>query len=193
MDIYLDAIELYADGRYLGTVDRIPRHLRRMRATLYRDGRVHFDRELFLIGHPLAGFELIATQPYDGYVLEAYHRDDWIEAGALDLHAGEVVPVRRSRLFRPHDFNGLAPVALLPEDVAWRYDVGVESVSARPYHASDRHVRDDHYFYGPASSDAQDGGAWSGEPLHRTRDDTFRIDAGAQVSLTREVQLERIR
>ena len=194
VDIYLDAIELYADGRYLGTVDRIPRHLSRVRATLYRNGRAHFDRELFLVGTPHVGFELIATRSYDGYVLGAYHRGDWIEAGELDLYTGEVIPVRRSRLFRPHDFNGFAPISLLPEDLAWRCDVGFEAVSMRPYRKSDAYVSDEGYYYGRSS--AEHGGydiEEEHEPLRRTRNDTFHLEAGARVDITREMHIARIR
>lgn len=191
--MYLDAIELYADGRYLGTVDRIPRTLRRVRATLYRDGRAHFDRELFVVGTPRLGFELIATRAYDDYVLGAYRRGDWVRAGRIDLYAGEVVPVRRSRLFRPHDFNGLVPIALLPDDLAWRCDIGFEAVSARPYRRSDAGMRDDRYYYGSDSSH-YDGPADRGhEPLRRSYDDTFRLEAGAQIDITREVHLTRLR
>lgn len=194
VDVYLDAIELYAGGRYLGTVDRIPAHLRRVRATLYRDGRARFDRELFLVGDPHVGFELIATRPYDDYVLGTYRRGDWVKAGAVDLYAGEVVPMRRSRLFRPHDFDGWAPVSLLPEDIWWRIDVGIDAVSARPYHAaSEPYEGGKDYYYGPASADnRREKAVQSHEPLHRTRDDTFRLEAGVRVDMTREVHLERL-
>ncbi len=193
VDVYLDAIELYADGRYLGMVDRIPRPLRRVRATLYRDGRVHFDRELFVIGTPRLGFELIATRAYDGYVLGAYRHGDWLRAGALDFFAGEVVPLRRSRLFRPRSFNGLVPISLLPDDPAWRCDVGFDAISARPYHRSAPYAPDEGYYYGSASDRHSGYDERVYEPLRHTYDDTFRLEAGVRIDIAREVHLARLR
>lgn len=192
VDVYLDAITLYAGGRYVGAVDRIPHHLSRVRATLYRDGRARFDRELFLVGTPRVGFELIATRPYDRYVLGAYHRGDWIEAGALDFYTGEVVPLRRSRLFRPHDFNGFVPLSLLPEDLAWRCDVGRGAISALPYRVPHASLRHDDYYGGASSADGDYGRLHRREPLRRTDDDRFYLEAGARIELSREAQLERI-
>jgi hypothetical protein len=191
--IYIDAIELYADGRYLGAVDRIPTHLSRVEATLYRDGAARFDRELFVVGDPQVGFELIATQAYNRPLLGAYHRGDWIKAGVLDLYAGEVVPVRRSRLFRPHAFNGLVPISLLPEHIDWRCDAGIGAISARPYQAPQYDAGDygEPYYYGAvegSTSFAAPSGA-----LRRSRDDSFRLEGEGRIELTRTVQLERLR
>lgn len=190
--IYIDAIELYADGRYLGVVDRIPTHLSRVEATLYRNGAARFDRELFLVGDPRVGFELIATRAYDRPLLDAYHRGDWTKAGVLDLYAGEVVPVRRSRLFRPHAFNGLVPISLLPEHMDWRYDAGIGAISARPYQGPRYDAGDygEPYYYG--SVDARSTSFAPPGALQRSRDDSFRLDGGGRIELTRTVQLERL-
>jgi len=212
--ITIDAIELYAGGRYLGVVDRIPRPLRRVKATIYRDGPTRFDRNLFVIGTPRLGFELIATRSYDRPLLGAYHRGDGLNVGRLDFYAGEVVPVRRSRLFRPHAFNGLAPISLLPDRAAWRFDVGIGALSAYPYRGDDyydgyegggdwddreyeryeydRDDFDDERYFGP-SSDSEGRPTLRGlDPLRRSYDDTVRLPNGGQVTMAREVHLERI-
>ncbi|NBB74220.1 MAG: hypothetical protein GVY35_11145 [Bacteroidetes bacterium] len=193
--ITIDAIELYADGRYLGTVDRIPRALRRVEATLYRDGGATFDRDLFLIGDPRVGFELIATRAYDRPLLGAYHRGDWVRAGAVDLYTGEVVPVRRSRLFRPHAFNGLVPISLLPDRVDWRCDVGVGAISAYPYQEptrSDAGPYGEGYYYGVSPARSAPVQVHPGV-RHRSDRDAFRLKGGAYIELQRTVQLERTR
>lgn len=194
--IYIDAIELYADGRYLGTVDRIPPHLSRVKATLYRDGTARFDRDLFVVGTPRRGFELIATRAYNRPVLGAYHRGDWLKAGVLDLYAGEVVPVRRSRLFRPHAFNGLVPISLLPERIGWRVDVGWGALSAAPYQHPARYDFDDYgpgYYYGASPAGRNAPARPRARPFERTTEDAFRLEGGAHVALSREVRLERLR
>lgn len=213
--IIIDAIELYAGGRYLGVVDRIPRHLRRIKATIYRDGYTRFDRSLFVIGTPRLGFELIATRSYSRPLLGAYHRGDWLKAGRLDFYTGEVVPVRRSRLFRPHAFNGLVPISLLPDRAAWRFDVGIGALSAYPYRHDDRHDgyqgyddgadrgveryeydEDDWYderYFGPPSGGDGYPSVRGLDPLRRSYDDTVRLPGGGQVTMAREVRLERVR
>lgn len=197
--IVIDAIELYAGGRYLGVVDRIPSHLRRVKATIYRDGHTQFDRDLFVVGTPRLGFELIATRSYDRPLLGAYHRGDWLKAGRLDFYAGEVVPVRRSRLFRPHAFNGLAPISLLPERAGWRFDVGVEAISAYPHRYQDDHDGygyddwDDERYFGPSSDGGNRPPLRGVDPLRRSYDDTVRLPDGGQVTMAREVRLERVR
>ena len=197
--IVIDAIELYAGGRYLGVVDRIPSHLRRVKATIYRDGHTQFDRDLFVVGTPRLGFELIATRSYDRPLLGAYHRGDWLKAGRLDFYAGEVVPVRRSRLFRPHAFNGLVPISLLPERAGWRFDVGVEAISAYPHRYQDDHDGygyddwDDERYFGPSSDGGNRPPLRGLDPLRRSYDDTVRLPDGGQVTMAREVRLERVR
>ena len=212
--ITIDAIELYAGGRYLGVVDRIPGHLRRVKATIYRDGLTRFDRDLFVVGTPHLGFELIATRSYDRPLLGAYHRGDWLKVGRLDFYAGEVVPMRRSRLFRPHAFNGLAPISLLPSRAEWRFDVGIGALSAYPHRGAHRYDDDyddyddwddrryereygqddfdDERYFGPSSDDNDRPILRGLDPLQRSYDDTVRLPNGGQVTMAREVHLKRI-
>lgn len=151
VDIYLDRIELYEDGYFLGEVDRIPSNLGRIRATIYRSGRVRFDRDVFVVGDPRAGFELISTRHYDGFILNAYHRSHGYRVGVLDLRRERVVPVRYSRLFDPYDFRGFVPISLLPDDTGWLCDYGYESPTR--YYWGD----DDAYYYGYSDGYDDDG------------------------------------
>lgn len=198
IDIEIDRIELYEDGYYLGSVDRIPSDLSRIRATVYRNGSVRFDRDVFVVGDPRVGFELVSTRHYGRFVLDAYDRAHGYRAGVLDLRRERVVPVRRSRLFDPYNFNGFVPISLLPDDAGWLFDYGRESLSG--YYWGDS----ESYFYG-RGGDAS--GAWAGdhqtlsvnggpdvvEPLRRNLDNQFRSDrTGAEVELKREAELKRI-
>ncbi|MDX1547240.1 MAG: hypothetical protein R3247_09645, partial [Rhodothermales bacterium] len=141
VDIFIERVELYADGRYLGEVDRIPDRLSRIRATVHRDGYVEFDRDVSIVGDPRAGFEMISTRAYDGYVLDRYRSGHDLRAGVLDLRRGRVVPTSYSRLFDPYDFNGFVPVSLLPHDAGWLLDYGEASFSGAYYDY-------DPYYYG---------------------------------------------
>ena len=119
VDIVLDEIAIYDRGRFVGAVDRIPGALRSVEATIHRSGRVVFDRDLFLVGDPSVGFELIATPYYRDFVLGAYRAHHQLEVGVLDLYREEVVRVRHSALFRPAR-GGSVPISLLPKDMGWR-------------------------------------------------------------------------
>ncbi len=132
VDIYLDKIEVYEDGYFFGEVHRIPDHLSHIEATIYRNGDIVFDRDVFLVGDPRSGFDMISTRHYGGYVLDAYRPSHGYKSGRLDFRRRRVVPTRRSQLFNVSHFNGYAPISLLPED---RYlaDCGYESVSYNYY------------------------------------------------------------
>ncbi len=65
LEITIEAIDLYYEGRHLGSVDWVPEDLGRIYATVYNDGEIQFDREVFLMGDPYEGFELISTRYYD--------------------------------------------------------------------------------------------------------------------------------
>ena len=184
VDIYVDRIALYEDGYFLGAVDRIPERLGRIRAVIHRNGRVEFDRDVFLVGDPYAGFELIATRHYDRFLLDAYRRGHDLRVGVLDLRRGRVEPVRRSRLFDPYDFDGFVPISLLPEDDGWLCDYGYGSVTA-------------HYYGDDAGSYyGRPGGTLSYRsdvrPLHHAGDQTFRTSGGAEIRLKRDVEITRI-
>ncbi len=85
IEIFVDRIEIYEGGRFLGEVRHIPSDLSRIRATVYRNGRTEFDRSVFLVGDPYVGFEMISTRYYDGYVLNAYRSSHGFRVGRVDL------------------------------------------------------------------------------------------------------------
>lgn len=122
IDVYLDRIEIYEDGYVVGEVNRIPEQLARTRASVDRNGYVRFDRDLFLVGDPRVGFELISTRHYDGFILNSYRRSHGIRVGVLDLRRERVVGVRQSRFLDPRRFGGYVPIHLLPEDTGWMID-----------------------------------------------------------------------
>jgi hypothetical protein len=187
VDIFLDRIELYANGRFIGAVDRFPGELDHVRATVYDNGRVLFDRSLFLVGDPRVGFEIISTRAYDGYVLDRYDRSHGYRAGKLDLRRNRVIPIRRSRHFDPYDFNGYAPISLLPEESGWLLDYGFDSLSG--YRFQDYDDWDDEY-YGSDESYYDD--LQYLEPLQRNLDNTYRTARGIEVNLSRQIELMRI-
>ncbi len=149
VDIYIEQIELYENGRYLGEVHHIPERLGRIRATVYRNGSVRFDREVSLLGDAYTGFEMISTRAYDGFVLDAYRTAHGLRVGAVDLRRQRVVPTSYSRLFDPYDFQGYVPVSLLPEDAGWLLDYGQGSFSGV-------YFEDDPYYYGGYSGYGDD-------------------------------------
>ena len=183
VDIYIDRIALYENGRFLGAVDRIPNQLEKIRAVIHRSGYVEFDRDVFLVGDPYAGFELIATRHYDGFLLDAYERGHNLDVGVLDLRRGRVEKVRYSRLFAPYDFEGFVPISLLPEDSGWLCDYGYGSVTAHYY------GDDDGYYYG---SGHRGRASVSVEPLRHRRERTIRTSIGATIRLERDVNIRRI-
>lgn len=157
IDIHIEAIELYEDGYFLGEVRRIPNSLGRVRAKVYRNGRVTFNRDMFLLGDSYSGFEMISTRHYEGYILDAYHRSHGYRVGKVDLYQERVVKKRRSRLFNPHDFNGFVPISLLPENTDWLIDAGLGAVTAHYY------GDDPDYFYG-GSDDYYDDYSYRAAP-----------------------------
>ena len=217
VDIYLDKIEVYEDGYFFGEVVRIPDHLSHIKATIYRNGDIVYDRDVFLVGDPRSGFEMISTQHYDGYVLDHYQRSHGYKVGRLDFRRRRVESRRYSRLFDPYDFHGHAPISLLPED---RYlaDYGYESVSYNyytedcdPYYGGN--YDDDYYDYyedgGYSRHSPQYNRPNSAAPTHDRQtvqasiaasgpiklsdNKTIQTRGGVSVSFQREGQLERIR
>lgn len=112
VDIVIEGIDVYRRGRYLGTVDRLPRGIRRTRARIWRGGRVALDRDVALIGKPRRGYEILALEPSRGH-----YRPRVLRAAVVRLRRGEAVPIRRSRLIRAHRHQRLAPIPLLPDDI----------------------------------------------------------------------------
>ena len=145
VDIYIEGIEFYENGRYLGKVHNIPKRLGRIRATVYRDGYVKFDRNVFIVGDSYSGFEMISTRYYDGFLLDAYRPSHGMRVGVVDLYRGRVVSSSYSRCFDLNNFDGYVPVSLLPDDQGWLLDYGNASYSANYYDH-------DPYYYGGYSN-----------------------------------------
>ena len=211
VDIQIDHIEIYEDGYFIGEVRHIPDELARIRAVVDRRRGVEFDRDVFLLGDPYAGFEMISTRSYDGFVLNKYRRSHGVRVGALDLRRERVVPVRRSKFFDPYDFSGFVPMDLLPQDAGWLIDYGYDSYSGHYWGDDDR------YYYGFSDTDdytrfdddrayysqTDPRGATTGrdeadrvtperQALSRTLDETYETQTGATIRLKRESFIERI-
>ncbi|MEM6644753.1 MAG: hypothetical protein AAF730_00725 [Bacteroidota bacterium] len=205
VDIFIDQLDIFENGRFVGTVRDIPRELSRVRATVSRDGRVRLDRDIFIVGDSFSGFELISTRYYDGFVLDRYRRNDGYRVGEVDLFRERVFTKRRSELFRPNDFNGFVPISILPEDVDWLTDFGQGSVSAY-YYGDDPDVFYGSYgdgdlsqpYYSQRDSQGQPLTAPSlqprtSDPLQLTDDQQFNTENGATIRLRRDTQIQRIR
>lgn len=200
VEVYLDRIELFENGRFLGRVESIPGNLDRVRATVYRDGHVRFDRSLFLVGDPLAGFELISTRYYDDYLLNAYRKGHELRAGALDFRRHRVVPIRYSRLFDPYDFRGYVPISLLPDDEGWLLDYLYEGANRYPYYDSyDDYGYESYdyepYFESPSGNDPyyeQGVLRIPDRPLQHRVEQQYRTQNGVEVRIQREIELERL-
>ncbi len=184
IDIEIDQIDVYDGDRYLGYVANLPQELRTIRATVYRSGEIRFDREVFLVGDPRVGFEVISTRHYDGWVQDSYRPEDGYRAGRVDLRRHRVLPIRRSRLWDPYRYTGVVPVSLLPDQQGWLWDYGVEALSA---------VYDDYdWYYGGAGTMAPRGASedpglvGADEWSYQTRD-------GADIRYERESSLDRVR
>lgn len=182
LDIDIEQIAIYDNGRFLGMMDRIPNHLSSIEATVFRNGDIAFDRDIFLVGDRRAGFEIISTDFYDGYAGQGYRRGDLIEVGRVDLRKGRVRSVGRSRLFNPDSWRGFAPISLLPEDEGWLWDFGADAISA---------AYDDYdAYYGHGS------GNWGGYRSERayTSQNQFSYDAqfGAAFTVNRSAEIRRV-
>jgi hypothetical protein len=182
LEIDIEEVALYDSGRYLGTVDRIPSSLSKIEATVYRDGRIDFDRDVFVVGDSRAGFEMISTRFYDDYAMAGYRDSDGYEAGKLNLRSGKVSRIRRSRLFDPRNFNGFAPISLLPEEEGWLWDYGVDAISAE----SDDY--DSYYGYNGGAA----RGLMSNSPLSRDSNYSYDTDFGASFKVDRKSNIQRV-
>lgn len=182
LDVSIEQIALYDNGRYLGLVDRIPEHLATIEATVFRNGDIAFDRDVFLVGDRREGFELISTPFQDGYVGSGRGWDQDMSVGRVYLRSGEVVPTRYSRLFSRRSFKGFAPISLLPEDEGWLWDFGAEAISAE---------RDDYGAYYGYSSDAavrfQSSQAYEAESRY-----DYDTEFGASFSVDRKASIRRV-
>jgi hypothetical protein len=121
-EIRIEKIDTYVEGRYYGSIAVIPEEFRTIRARVQDNGRVEFDREIFILGDPGSGFEMVSTQFYGGYVMDNYRASDGYAAAKLDFRNGRASRIRKSRLFRPFDARAHVPVSLLPEEQGWLWD-----------------------------------------------------------------------
>ncbi|MEZ4699565.1 MAG: hypothetical protein R2834_04480 [Rhodothermales bacterium] len=226
VDIFIDAIEIYRNGRFMGEVNRIPNDLAHIVATIYRDGDVAFDRDVFLVGDPVVGFEMISTRSYDGYILDRYRDSHGYRVGELNLRRQRVYSRRHSRLFNPRDFNGYPPISLLPDDRNLLADFGDDALSYRYY-------RDDDYdpYFGGRYNDPyqyeEDGVMYNSNPYDgynpqsrlgegngyqydglaprvstsqpqtgpyvSSSRNAYKTEFGADISIKRDIELERIK
>ncbi|MDX1740295.1 MAG: hypothetical protein R3178_03340 [Rhodothermales bacterium] len=184
VEIEIDAIDIYENGRFLSTVDRIPSSLRKVRAIIHSDGRIEFDRNVFLMGDTRSGFEMIATRYYTDYLFDAYDRGHGLKVGRVNLGRGKVKKVRRSRFFHDGRFVGYAPISLLPDDDRlWDY--------GRPVSYRDHYGNDDGNWYRdyrgvdplPYDDDYE---------LSRDFLDTYSTPDGGDIRLERATLLERL-
>ena len=90
LDVSIEKIALYDNGRYIGMVDRIPEHLSRIEATVFRNGDIAFDRDVFLVGDRRDGFELISTSFQDGYAGSGSGWDQDMAVGRIYLRSQKV-------------------------------------------------------------------------------------------------------
>ncbi len=182
LEIDIQEVALYEDGRYVGAVHQIPSSLSKIEATVYRDGRVDFDRDVFIVGDSHAGFEMISTRFYDDYAMARYRDSDGLKAGKLNLRSGKVSRMSRSRLFNPRNFNGFAPISLLPEEEGWLWDYGVDAISA---------VSDDYdSYYGYNGESAR--GFKSNSPLSTDSRYSYKTDFGATFDVDRKSNIQRV-
>ncbi len=183
IEIEVDAIELYQNDQYLSTIDRIPGQLRKMRATVYADGRIEFDRNVFIIGDARSGFELIATRYYDDYLYNAYDSRHGYRVGRVDLRRGRVKMKKHSRLFDPYDFGGFVPISLLPDDERlWDY--------GRPYLDGDRYHGDGAGWYRNYRDREYDQD--DDYELSRNFDISYRTPQGAEIRMERSTFVDRL-
>jgi len=182
LDIEIEEIALYDGDSFLGSVDRIPGNLANIEATVFRNGDIAFDRDVFIVGDRSSGFEIISTEYDDGYALAGHKSGRGYQVGRLDLCSGRVRSVQRSRLFNPENFRGYAPISLLPEQEGWLWDYGLEALSAE----SDDYG--DYYGY----SSANGVGYRSSAVTSAESEYEYSTAFGADFSVNRKSEIRRI-
>ncbi len=190
IDVEIEKVEFYRDGRYLGEAHRFPRSLSHVEATLYNNGEVQFDRDLFVIGAPTVGFEMVSTQSYDGNAAELYRRSDVISAGRVDLNRGRVEPIRYSRLFDPGAFDGYVPISLLPDDASWLSDYDDDEISYENYGADNGSRRSMGVSGGIDYQTDRSGTALASRKETKL---SFKASSGARVQMKHESEIHRIK
>jgi hypothetical protein len=181
MEVRIEEIQLYENGYFLGRVNRIPGELSRVRAMLYRNGRVEFDMTPYILGDADHGFEMLLTPYSERHLLEGYVPDQGMRVADLDLRSGRALRTRFSRLYDPRDFRGIVPVQLLPEDGSWLFDYAYDVAGYAP------HVRG---YYGHRHPGLR---VDAGVHMYRLHDNyQFRTQTGWSISLSRELELLRL-
>ncbi len=165
LELLLDEVSLHQDGRYVGRVTRFPYDFERLRATLYRGGRIDFDRDLMVVGDIREGFELVSTRHYGGYAYASWRRGDDVRAARLDFRRQRAEFAGQSRFFDPYEYDGYAPISLLPVDADWLGDYGAYSASAYPYLG---YGYDDRWDGGYGRGDDDDDGYYYGDVRERS-------------------------
>ena len=114
IDLKIERIEVYQDGRYLGYVDAydLPGDFDHVRATRARNGELRLDDDLLLVGEASVGFELIRFDG-GGDFYGSWRRQ--YDALSLDLRRSSARRIGRSRLFDPYDYRGYVPVSIVPD------------------------------------------------------------------------------
>jgi len=151
-------------------------------ATVFRNGDIAFDRDIFLVGDRRAGFEILSTPFYDGYAAQGYRYGDDVRVGQVDLRKNRVRSKNYSRLFDTRRWQGYAPISLLPEDDGWLWDFGADAISA----AYDDY--DAYYGYG----DGIRGGYQSREAYDARSDYAYETAFGAQFNVERTATIRRV-
>jgi len=138
VEFELDRIGVTAAGRFLGQVDRFPGNLRRVRAKIYSDGFVEFDRMLYVAGNQFTGFELLSTRHCGGDLIGATYGCLDPRSGEIDFYRERVNPTRYSRLLDPAHPGDVVPVALVPDEeyLGFQYVVGYRGGSDGYYSGS---------------------------------------------------------
>ncbi len=182
LDIDIEQVALYDNGRYFGMVDRIPAHLSSVEATVFRNGDIAFDRDIFLVGDRRSGFEIISTPFYDGYAGQGYRYGDDMRVGQVDLRRNRVRTKGYSRLFDPRRWQGFTPISLLPEDDGWLWDFGADAISA----AYDDY--DAYYGFGAGLS----GRYQSRDAYEAQSNYAYETAFGAQFNVERTASIRRV-
>ena len=95
VEFEIKSIEIWDGDRFVGVIDHLPKHLRRVNARVYNDGFVDFDRMVYVIGDPDTGFEVVSLR-YSGLGTESSYADLDVRAGAVDFGRREVYAIEHS-------------------------------------------------------------------------------------------------
>jgi len=163
VEFELDRIELLAGGQFRGEVDRFPGNMRKVRAKIYRDGYVEFDRMLYVVGNERTGYEMFSTRYCGGELAGASYECLDPRVGEVDFYDERVHSVGGSRLLDLVYRGQIVPVSLIPDEeyLGFQYAVG-----------------------GSASNDGYYSGTYDYSSLNRIGNDgrAYRLSASAEAS-----------